>query len=192
MKYDHDLWNKYTKENEGIIQQKLADFIYHISLILGAKTILEVGCNVGNNLSGFPSNSDVHGLDMNKIALEKVMKKYPSFKFKEGSLLEMPYQDSQFDLVFSRGVLIHISQSDMPNAINEMIRMSKKWICNMEYYGEDGKMISWKRGDDLLWYRDMKKWWNGKNVEIISEIDLPEELDIGKTRLTIVRKKLKL
>ena len=101
----------------------------------------------------------------------------------------MPFEDSEFDFVVSRGVLIHIPNSDMPDVINELLRVSKKWICNLEYFGEDGKMISWKRGNDLLWYRDMKQWWNKKDVELISEIDLPEELDIGKTRLTIVRKK---
>ncbi len=189
MKYDHELWNDYTKENAGVIQEKLADFIYHITLALNAKKILEVGCNVGNNLASFPSKSNVCGLDMNKVALEISKKKYPNFKFKDGSLLKMPFEDSEFDFVFSRGVLIHIPNSDMPDVINEMLRVSKKWICNLEYFGEDGKMISWKRGNDLLWYRDMKQWWNKKNVELISEIDLPEELDIGKTRLTIVRKK---
>ena len=59
MKYDHELWNDYTKENAGVIQEKLADFIYHITLALDAKKILEVGCNVGNNLARFPSKSDV-------------------------------------------------------------------------------------------------------------------------------------
>ena len=43
MKYDHELWNDYTKENAGVIQEKLADFIYHITLALSAKKILEVG-----------------------------------------------------------------------------------------------------------------------------------------------------
>ena len=59
----------------------------------------------------------------------------------------------------------------------------------MEYYGEDGKMINWKRGDDLLWYRNMKERWSKFNVEVISDIDIPLDIDSGKMRLTLVKKK---
>jgi spore coat polysaccharide biosynthesis protein SpsF len=189
MEYNFNLWNEYTDENEGLVQDELAKFIYHLTLGLGAKTVLEAGCNVGNNLCGFPPSFNVYGIDMNKKALRKAREKYPTFHFDEGSIINMPYKDSQFDLVFTRGVLIHVNQNDMPNAIKEILRVSKKWIINIEYFGEDGKMIKWKRGDNLLWYRDMSKWWKSNDVEIISEVDMPEELDRGITRLTIVRKR---
>ncbi len=188
MKYDYVLWDKYTEDNENNFQEKVVEFIFHISLIFGARRILEVGCNVGNNLKSFPPYYDVHGLDLNKKALAKAKRSFPDFKFEEGSILKMPYDDAYFDLVFTRGVLIHIPKSDMPLAISELLRVSKKWICNMEYFGEDGKMIKWRRGDNLLWYRDMKKWWSNQNVEIISEIDLPLELDKEKIRLIIIKK----
>ena len=71
---------------------------------------------------------------------------------------------------------------------NELFRVSKKWIINLEYFGEDSKSISWKRGDDLLWYRDMKAKWSNYDVEIISDLEIPEKIDSGKTRLTVVRK----
>ena len=189
MEYNFNLWDDYTDENEKSIQSELSKFIYHLTLGLGAKAVLEAGCNIGNNLSGFPSYFDVHGIDMNKKALNRARLRYPTFHFDEGSIAKMPYNDSQFDLVFTRGVLIHINQNDMPSAVKELFRVSRKWIINLEYFGEDGQMIKWKRGDNLLWYRDMKKWWNNTDVDIISNVDIPQELDIGKTRLTLVRKK---
>lgn len=189
MEYNFDLWDDYTDENERSLQEGLAKFIYHLTLGLGAKTVLEAGCNVGNNLHGFPSTFSVYGIDMNEKALNKARARYPTFHFDQGSITKMPYRDSQFDLVFTRGVLIHINQNDMSHAVKEIFRVSKKWIINLEYFGDDGKMIKWKRGDDLLWYRDMKKWWSDIDVEIISDVEIPQELDIGKTRLTIVRKK---
>ena len=190
MDYNFDLWNDYTDENKNSIQEELSKFIYHITLGIGAKNVLEAGCNVGNNLNGFPHSFNVNGIDMNEKALNIARKRYPTFHFDNGSILKMPYDDLQFDLVFTRGVLIHINQNEMPNVIQELFRVSKKWIINMEYFGEDEKMIDWKRGKELLWYRNMKKWWAEKNIEIISDVDLPGELDIGKTRFTLIRKNI--
>ena len=72
--------------------------------------------------------------------------------------------------------------------MDELFRISKKWIFNLEYFGEDGKMIEWKRGKDLLWYRNMKELWGEYDVEIISDIEIPLEIDSGKSRLTIIKK----
>ena len=49
-------------------------------------------------------------------------------------------------------------------------------------------MIEWKRGQDLLWYRNMKELWSDFNVDIITDVEIPVELDFGKNRITIVRK----
>lgn len=190
MNYDTKLWNEYTDENEGQIQQKLSDLIYHITLGLGAKKICECGCNVGNNLAGFPNTYDIHGVDLNTHALEKAKKKYPTFNFKHSNIAITGYPDSFFDLVFTRGVLIHIQKTEINNVLKELFRISNKWILNIEYFGDDGKMIKWKRGDDLVWYRDMNKLWSQFNVELISDIDIPLEIDSNKMRLTLVKKKL--
>lgn len=189
MGYNTDLWNSYTEENKEKSQEELSNFIYHVSLGLNAKTVLEGGCNVGNNLSKFPTSVNITGIDLNEKAIEIAKSKFSTFNFKVSSLQEIPFPDSSFDIVFTRGVLIHIPKEDMAQVVKELHRVSKKWIFNLEYFGEDGKMISWKRGEDLLWYRDMKVWWKNFDVEIISETDIPEELDFGKTRFTLVRKK---
>ena len=45
MVYNTDLWDSYTEENKEKSQKELSKFIYHMSLGLNAKTILEGGCN---------------------------------------------------------------------------------------------------------------------------------------------------
>lgn len=74
MGYDTELWNKYTDDNKENIQNEFSKFIYFLSLGIGAKKICEAGCNIGNNLSGFPENFEIYGIDMNKNALEKATK----------------------------------------------------------------------------------------------------------------------
>ncbi len=189
MEYNTEIWDKYTEENV-VVKNRLSEFLFDSILTLGGGKILEAGCNIGNNLSSFPKNYDIYGLDLNEKALKKCKDRYPSFKFEKGSLLDIPFPDSFFDIVFTRGVLIHISPENLDNALLELLRVSKKWVFNLEYFGEDGKMIKWKRGDDMLWYRNMKERWNKFDVKIVSDIDIPEDIDEGKTRLTLVRKNI--
>ena len=188
MEYNSKIWDEYTEENTESMQENLSKFVFNVVLTLGGKRVLEAGCNIGNNLSEFPVDFDVNGLDMNEKALKKCKEKYPSFNFKKGSILNIPFPDSSFDIVFTRGVLIHISPDDIEKSMAELFRISKKWIFNLEYFGEDNKMIKWKRGDDLLWYRNMKERWKNFKVEIISDVEIPETIDSGKTRFTLVRK----
>jgi len=188
MGYDAELWNKYSDENKDNIQNEFSKFIYFLSLGLGAKKICEAGCNIGNNLSSFPENLDVFGIDMNKKAIEKAKNQYPHFSFKQTDIKQTGFSDSSFDLVFTRGVLIHISTDELDSVMKELLRISKKWILNFEYFGEDGKMIKWKRGDDLLWYRNMKERWKNFDVKIINDVDIPKEIDPGKMKLTLVTK----
>lgn len=190
MKYNSDLWNEYTKDNDESYQESLSNFIANASLVLGAEKILEAGCNIGNNLRSFNSKLKVYGLDMNEKALQVAKNKLPNFEFKQGSLTDIPFEDNHFDLVFTRGVLIHIHPDDMQNATKELFRVSNKWIFNLEYLGEDNKMIKWSRGDDLLWYRNMEERWSNFDVEIISSVSIPKEIDIGETHLTLVKKRI--
>jgi len=189
MDYDNDLWTQYTSDNENKQQDDLSKFIYFIASALGAKKICEVGCNVGNNLSSFTTNFDIHGVDMNKVALERARKTYPNFKFIQSDIKKTLFSDSNFDLVFTRGVLIHIPKKELDTVLNELLRITKKWIFNLEYYGIDGEMIKWKRGDDLLWYRNMGENWGKYEIDIISDVDMPIEIDSGKMRFTLIKKR---
>ena len=58
----------------------------------------------------------------------------------------------------------------------------------MEYFGEDGRMIDWKRGKNLLWHRNMKELWNDFNIEIISDEEIPKKVDFDRNRITIIKK----
>jgi predicted TPR repeat methyltransferase len=186
--YSNELWNKYTDDNTESLVNSPAKFIHHICLGLGVKKICELGCNLGNNLVDFSSEFDITGVDLNQNAINKAKKKFSSFDFKVAKIQETSFLDSQFDLVYTRGVLIHVPEKDLNDALKEIFRISKKWIFNLEYFGEDGKMIPWKRGEDLLWYRNMKEKWSDFDVEIISDVEIPLEVDSGKMRFTLVRK----
>jgi len=171
--------------NDLDYKKELSKFIRDLTVSLKAENVLEVGCGTGNNLREFPENFDVHGIDLNDDALEKAQLKHGSFKFKKGSIIELPYGDSSFDLVFTHKVLNYIDDKDMPNAISELFRVSRKYIVNFELFGKDEEVIN---PEDKSQYRNMYKRWLDFKVKIVSNVDMHEDIDPEKSRFNLVRK----
>ena len=104
--------------------------------------ILEIGCNRGNNIGlllsmGF---SDITGIDVNSKAIGLAQSKYPEFNFINTSIQD--YEPDEFDLVFTTGVLIHMSPYELLPIVNKMKRISDN-IFGMEYYNESFKRIKY-------------------------------------------------
>ena len=171
--------------NDLDYNKELSKFIRDLTFSLKAENVLEVGCGTGNNLREFPENFDVHGIDLNDDALEKAQLKLGSFKFKKGSIIELPFGDSSFDLVFTHKVLNYIDDKDMPNAISELFRVSRKYIVNFELFRDDEQVIN---TEDKSRYRNMYKRWLDFKVKIISNVDMHEDIDPEKSRFNLIRK----
>jgi len=170
--------------NDSDYNIELSKFIRDLTISLKAENVLDVGCGTGNDLREFPENFDVHGIDLNDDALKKAQLKLGSFKFKKGSIIELPYGDSSFDLVFTHKVLNYIDDKDMPNAVSELFRVSRKYILNIELYSKD-EVIN---PEDKLQYRNMYKRWLDFKVKIISNVDMHEDIDPEKSRFNLVKK----
>jgi len=46
----------------------------------------------------------------------------------QGSVFDIPFKDKYFDMVFTAGVLIHVSPSDIKKVLKEIYRCSTKYI----------------------------------------------------------------
>ena len=79
----------------------------------------------------------------------------------------------------------YIDDKDMPNAINELFRVSRKYIVNFELFSEDEEVIN---PEDKSRYRNMHKRWFDFKVKIISNVDMHEDIDPEKSRFNLVRK----
>ena len=185
MGYDTDFWNKYTDENDSLYNQEFAKFIRDLATSLRASSVLEVGCNSGNDLKEFPKNLEVNGIDLNEHALELARKKLPSFKFKNGSILNIPFDDSSVDFVFTHCLLNYIPEDEIEKAIKELYRVSKKYILTCELFDENESPI---QGKNNSWKRNVYKRWLNFQVKIISNVDMHEDIEPEKPRFTLVRK----
>lgn len=124
--------------------------------------ILEVGTNIGLQLHmlsqmGF---KNLYGIEINSYAIEishRINNGLPIYIIK-ASAFDMPSKDNFFDLVFTSGVLIHISPKDIRIAINEIYRCSKKYIWCFEYFSKKGyEEINYRGKSNMLWKTDFKK-----------------------------------
>jgi len=185
MEYDIEYWNKYTDDNESKQNEEFSKFIRDLATSLRSNNVLEVGCSSGNDLSNFPNDFDVHGVDLNEHALDIAKKKFPTFKFKNGSIIDLPYEDSSIDFVFTHYVLNYISENEIDKAISELFRVSKKYILTCELYDENEGMID---GKSKAWKRNVYKKWLNFQVKIISDVDMHEDIEPKKPRFTLVRK----
>ena len=162
---------------------------------LSRKHFREIARILGENLADDDLINELDSLDEwpNKVKIMQQNWIGKSFgceiNFKIEDINKTSFPDSHFDIVFTRGVLIHIPNSNVNEAMNELFRISKKWIFNLEYFGADGEMINWKRGDDLCWYRNMKEKWQDYDVEVVTDFELPRQIDDSHVRFTLIKKK---
>jgi pseudaminic acid biosynthesis-associated methylase len=118
--------------------------------------ILEVGCNIGNQLLSLKQMgfSNLYGIDVQQYALEKARRQISDATLTEASALAIPYPDRYFDLVFTSGVLIHIAPDDLPRALAEIHRCARQWIWGVEYFSPQTTEVQYRGHSGLLWKTD--------------------------------------
>ena len=135
--------------------------------------ILEVGSNLGLQLAclqrmGF---TELYGIELQEYAVELSKARTQSINIIRGSALDVPYKDKFFDLVFTSGLLIHISPSDLNLVMHEIHRCTKKYIWGFEYYADKHTEVTYRGNKNLLWKGDFA----GKYLEQFEDLDLNRE-----------------
>ncbi|MGE5041738.1 MAG: class I SAM-dependent methyltransferase [Candidatus Levyibacteriota bacterium] len=107
-------------------------------------SLLEVGCGFGRNLKFLHENniaSDMTGIDISGEMIRRARKYIHNRKvhLKVGNILNIPFKDTSFDLVFTHGVLMHVPNKDVKEALSEMKRVAKESLMMVEQnYGGNG------------------------------------------------------
>lgn len=125
----------------------------------GVASILEVGANVGINLTGLrrvgsalsltavephPVASDVLRT-ATELGLDGVVRA-------DGAAL--PFADDSFDLVFTNGVLIHVPPERLGFVMSEVARVSRRFVLCSEYFSHEPEEVTYHGQQGLLWKRD--------------------------------------
>jgi ubiquinone/menaquinone biosynthesis C-methylase UbiE len=103
-------------------------FVNHLVDSYQFDSILDVGCSQGLAVQQYQiSGKDAYGIDISKIGVDKA-KELGINNCKVASILNIPFDDNNFDAVSSSDVLEHLEESDVEKAINEICRVSKKYL----------------------------------------------------------------
>ncbi len=167
-----DEMNNIYCRNIGITRTKLNE-IFLSDLCINR--ILEVGCNIGMQLIILSKMGykNLYGIEMQEYAVDKSKEitKGKDIHIMKGSAFDIPYKDTFFDLVFTSGLLIHISPNDINSVLEEIYRCSKKYIWGYEYYSEIYESIKYRGEDNLLWKTDFVKLFTERfcDLKLIKE-----------------------
>ncbi|MCT7527163.1 MULTISPECIES: class I SAM-dependent methyltransferase [Aliarcobacter] len=135
-------------------------------------SILDAGCGFGRNTKFLIEEcgvepSAITAFDFSKSMIKEA-EKFLGNDFnklndiRQADILNMPFQKDSFDLVLIHGVMMHIDFKNEPKAINEVLRVAKKDIIQIEEYYEN--KIN-ENINEYTYCHNYKKLY--KNIEII-------------------------
>lgn len=130
--------------------------------------ILEIGTSVGNQLIhlkklGF---TNLYGIDFQQRSVDMLHKREDSLNVIQADVLDLPFKDNYFDLVFTNYVLIHIAPNLINQAIKEIIRVSNKFIFSLEYFSPILEEIIYRNNSDLSWKTNFEQLFLDENPNL--------------------------
>ena len=159
--------NAYTERN--VVDPKARRLAFETMLGgMDVSSVLEVGCNRGHNLAALRTllggRARLLGLEPNKAA--RTVASGLGFAVRDGEISALPYGAGAFDLVFTAGVLIHISPDELDRALSEVHRTSRRYILSIEYSAPEETMVPYQDRDNLLWKRDYLAIWRARHPDL--------------------------
>lgn len=122
------------------------------------RSILEVGCNLGINLRVLPLlwDAELHAIEPNPAARERVVADgvLPAERLYEGFGDSIPLADGAVEMAFTSGVLIHVEPDRLPATLDEIHRVSSKYIMCAEYFSPRPETVPYRGHEGLLFKND--------------------------------------
>lgn len=89
--------------------------------------ILDLGCASASLWTLFdqvlPDSIEIVGVDISEEMLNIAMTNFPNGNFKVGSMLDIPAENSSFDVVIASSVFHHINDEFLPEALKDVFRV---------------------------------------------------------------------
>ena len=127
---------------------------------LEEKTILDIGSGPGAWAALFKENGakKVHGVDFAKKMVNNASKRYsPNITFTVGDAENLiDFDDNSFDIVTASFLLHGVTENIRNNILNEMKRISKKYIIINDYYGKThliAKILEFLEKSDYKYFK---------------------------------------
>jgi pseudaminic acid biosynthesis-associated methylase len=152
-----DFGDAYITRNrgEGWVAANVALFARILKSAAEVRSVLELGANIGLNLQALRlllPEAQLAAVEINDKAIAQ-LRKLPGVKVQQASILEL-VPDIKHDLVFTKGVLIHINPGELLRVYDLMYRSSARYLCVAEYYNPTPIAIPYRGHAERLFKRD--------------------------------------
>ncbi len=165
----------YTERNDHEKPERCAAWRQLLDGIAPTR-ILEVGCNVGWNLAYLErlGITELYGIEPQPGAVARARQRGPQFNVLQGTAFDLPFRDGFCDLVFTSGVLIHIAPESLDGALDEMYRVSRRWIAAIEYDHPSEQEVPYRGHAGALWKRDHRAAWQARfpSLRLVRRLEL--------------------
>ena len=152
--------NEYVdrNKNEHLISGNIALFAKILACTENVQSVFEFGANIGLNLIAIRHllpNAVLSAVEINKKAVAELKKVVNEAMVYRQSVLDFSWDVSPAqDLVLIKGVLIHINPDMLSQIYQTLYRLSKRYICIVEYYNPTPVSVSYRGYRDKLFKRD--------------------------------------
>jgi pseudaminic acid biosynthesis-associated methylase len=150
--------NEYIARNQG--EQLVTSNVVLFGRILKSaphiRSIVELGCNIGMNLQALNrinKEFELCGFEINQNAA-RIARERNIAQIVEGTILDPLSTTRQYDLAFTKGVLIHINPAELSKVYDNLHRLSSRYILVCEYYNPSPVAVKYRGNDDRLFKRD--------------------------------------
>ena len=149
--------SEYISRNQGpgLLASKTGNFAKILSATRGVASVIEMGCNIGLNLTAIQRllpDAALYGVEINEAAAETAR------KIKGATIFHESFTDFAApvtpDLSFTAGVLIHIAPEKLNKAYNALYDHSSKYILIYEYYNPTPVQVTYRGHENKLFKRD--------------------------------------
>ena len=152
--------NEYVdrNKNEYLVSGNIALFAKILACTENVRSVFEFGANIGLNLIAIKHllpNALLSAVEINNKAAAELKKVLKEAVVYQQSILNFSWDVvPPQDLVFIKGVLIHINPDMLSQVYQSLYRLSKRYICIVEYYNPTPVSVSYRGHEDRLFKRD--------------------------------------
>lgn len=172
---DYTARNQATPENLEARKEWLED-VFGVLENMGhspPKSVFEVGCGAGANLAALREidpQIERHASEPNHSARQLARYHVSAFlDIDSAAASELwSYNDGEFDMVMTCGVLIHIGPEDLEKSLARIVALSKHYVLVAEYFAPADEPVLYHGEVDMLWRRDYGSLLLGRGLKHIA------------------------
>ena len=153
-----DFGSDYAQRNAGaeLLAANAALFARALARMQGVSSVLEFGANIGLNLMALRSllpGARLSAVEINAAAAGKLAGNVPGVEIHNTSMLDFE-ADGAWDLVLTKGLLIHLDPKQLPAAYDLLHRASSRYVLVCEYYDPRPVEVPYRGHAGKLFKRD--------------------------------------